>query len=127
MEFKKVVVWHKQNFGLGYHYRNVIEYVLMFSNGKSGRHITNQPNFFKAPKDDIEGHPTVKPVSMLRWFIENSSAQGGVVLDPFMGSGSTAVAAQQTRRQFVGFEINPKFAEIANQRLKQRMLSLLEV
>ena len=62
-------------------------------------------------------HPTQKPLFLLRKLIEVSSKPGDVVLDVFMGLGSTAVAAKQTGRQFLGCEINKKYVEWAKQRL----------
>lgn len=61
-------------------------------------------------------HPNQKPVELIRRFIENSCPIGGVVFDPFMGSGTTGVAAVQTGRKFIGCEINPKFVEMSNTR-----------
>lgn len=62
-------------------------------------------------------HPTQKPLEIVERMIKASSPSGGVVLDLFMGSGSTAVAAKRCGRQFVGFELNEKYCEIARQRL----------
>ena len=54
-------------------------------------------------------HPTVKPLSIIRNLVENSSKEGALVLDPFMGSGTTAVACRELKRNFIGFEINPEY------------------
>jgi DNA modification methylase len=62
-------------------------------------------------------HKTQKPLKVCLPFIEISSNEGDVVLDPFMGSGSTAVAAKMLKRNFIGYELNAEFCEIANQRL----------
>ena len=62
-------------------------------------------------------HPTQKPVSILERFIKLSSDENGLVLDPFMGSGSTGVACINTNRNFVGFELDEKYFEIAKNRL----------
>lgn len=59
------------------------------------------------------GHPTVKPLNIIRQLIINSSLEGGVVLDPFMGSGTTAVAAMLEGRHYVGFEIDKTYYETA--------------
>lgn len=63
------------------------------------------------------GHPTVKPLNIIKNLIVNSSEGGGAVLDPFMGSGTTAVACKLTGRHYIGFEIDPKYCEIANKRV----------
>ena len=65
----------------------------------------------------LYGHPTIKPQSIIETLIENSSAPGAVVLDPFIGSGTTAAAAKRLGRRYIGFEMNPKFHKIAIDRL----------
>lgn len=62
-------------------------------------------------------HPTVKPVSIINNFIINSSQEGDVVLDPFMGSGSTGEAALRLDRDFIGIELNEEYFSIAHERL----------
>lgn len=62
-------------------------------------------------------HPTQKPLEIIDRMIYASCPAGGVVLDPFMGSGTTAVSAQRCGRQFVGFELNPVYCDIIGQRL----------
>ena len=62
-------------------------------------------------------HPTVKPLPIIRNLVENSSREGALVLDPFMGSGTTAVACKELNRNFIGFEINPDYHAASLQRL----------
>lgn len=62
-------------------------------------------------------HPTQKPLEIVERMIKASCPPGGIVLDPFMGTGTTAVAAQRCGRQFVGFELNPDYCEIITRRL----------
>ena len=61
-------------------------------------------------------HPTQKPVQLMGHFISLLSCEGDMVMDPFMGSGSTAVAAQNLGRNFIGIELNEKYFEIARER-----------
>jgi DNA modification methylase len=68
------------------------------------------------------GHPTQKPVKLFERIITASSNKGDVVLDPFMGSGTTAVACKQLGRNFIGFEISQEYVDIANKRLEQGVL-----
>ncbi len=70
-------------------------------------------------------HPTQKPLAVLKRLIEASSKPGDVVLDPFMGVGSTAVAARQTGRQFLGCELDAKYAHFAVERV--RKLEFIEI
>ena len=64
-----------------------------------------------------EDHPTQKPLEVITRMIKASCPAGGVVLDPFMGSGTTALAARRLNRRFIGFEINPAYCETIRQRL----------
>jgi site-specific DNA-methyltransferase (adenine-specific) len=62
-------------------------------------------------------HPTQKPLEIIERMIKASCPVGGLVFDPFMGSGTTAVAAKRLGRHFIGFEVNPAYCEIIQQRL----------
>lgn len=62
-------------------------------------------------------HPTQKPLEIVERMVRASCPPGGIILDPFMGTGTTAVAAQRCGRQFVGFELNPSYCEIITRRL----------
>lgn len=62
-------------------------------------------------------HPCQYPIDLVNRLVLAMSNEGGIVLDPFMGSGTTAVAARNNNRQFIGFEIEQKYVEIANRRL----------
>ncbi len=63
-------------------------------------------------------HPTVKPVSLMQWLVRLVTPPGGTVLDPFMGSGSTGIACQREQFDFIGCELSPEYAAIAEQRLR---------
>jgi site-specific DNA-methyltransferase (adenine-specific) len=65
-------------------------------------------------------HPTQKPIKIMRDIIKDH--EGQIILDPFMGSGTTAVACKQLGRNFIGFEISQKYVDIANKRLEQEVL-----
>jgi len=67
-------------------------------------------------------HPTQKPISLIRRIIETSSKEGDLIVDCFMGSGTTALACKQLNRNFIGFELNKEYIYIAEQRLKQKVL-----
>lgn len=66
-------------------------------------------------------HPTQKPIKFLERFVNTFSDKGDLVLDPFMGSGTTAVACAKLSRDFVGFEINPEYIEMAEKRYKPHL------
>ena len=63
------------------------------------------------------GHPTIKPMEIIKNLISNSTKVGGVVLDTFMGSGTTAVACKELDRHYIGFELNPDYYRIAVDRV----------
>jgi site-specific DNA-methyltransferase (adenine-specific)/modification methylase len=65
-------------------------------------------------------HPTQKPVALMRWCIEQAKVPpGGTILDPYMGSGSTGVAAMQMRHPFIGIEIEPRYFDVACRRIEE--------
>lgn len=68
------------------------------------------------------GHPTQKPIKLLRYLLKASSIEKEIILDPFIGSGSTAVACKQEGRNFIGIELDKNYCEIARKRLKQNSL-----
>ena len=72
------------------------------------------------PKDKKQyGHPTIKPLNIIETLIRNSSKKGDVVLDPFLGSGTTAVAAVLNHRHYIGYEINEEYFDITCRRLDE--------
>jgi len=68
---------------------------------------------------DWKPHPTQKPVKLIRYLLEQYTVEGDLVLDPFVGSGTTAVACQQMKRHFIGIEISTEYAQIATSRLRE--------
>lgn len=75
-------------------------------------------------KSNKTGHPAVFPVALVQDHILTWSNEGDLVLDPFMGSGTTAIACANTGRNFIGFEISKEYCEIANQRLNDVNIQL---
>lgn len=63
-------------------------------------------------------HPTQKPIRLMKALIELTTQENQIILDPFCGSGTTLLAAKQTRRHFIGFEINKDYVQMANGRLR---------
>lgn len=83
------------------------------------RHLWN--GMLKASeRGEIRVHPTQKPIEVMRWCIEQAKVPtSGTILDPYMGSGSTGVAAVQMRHPFIGIEIEPKYFDIACRRIEE--------
>lgn len=70
-------------------------------------------------KGEFNNHPAVKPVALCEYLIRLSTVEGAIILDPFIGSGTTAIAAKKTGRHFIGIDINPDYLKIAQRRLAQ--------
>jgi site-specific DNA-methyltransferase (adenine-specific) len=87
--------------------------------GRGGR-----PNgFWDTPiRGEVDGHPCPKPIKWMRWAVERASRPGEIVLDPFVGSGTTIVAARERGRRVIGIEIEERYCEIAAQRCAQDVL-----
>jgi len=129
-QFRKVIHWHKTNPFPAIHtrkmYANSMEMLVHFSKGSpktwNHKHVNEMHNFIQAPicmGKERTKHKTQKPLRVCIPFIEISSNEGDLVLDPFMGSGSTAVAAKMLNRRFIGYELNEEFYQIANERLNE--------
>lgn len=121
-----LITWHKTNPipACGNKYLTDTEYCLFFR--EKGVRIQGsfetKFTYYVTPlnsKDKKQyGHPTIKPLNIIKNLIINSSNEGDVVLDPFFGSGTTGVAAQELKRKFIGIEINEEYYRIACDRLK---------
>ena len=126
-------VWVKPNGGMGSFYRSRHELVFVavageghhrnnVELGKHGRYRTNVWEYAGATggssdeDDDFDAHPTVKPVALVADAILDVTAVSDVVLDPFLGSGTTVLAAERTRRRCFGLEIDPVYVDVAIRR-----------
>lgn len=121
-----LICWHKIDPipACGNKYLSDSEYILFFREKGVrlfGTYNTKHTFYVsKANREDKKKykHPTCKPVDILMNFIENSCQIGGVILDPYLGSGSTAVAALNKDRHYIGFEINKEFFLTAKNRIE---------
>ena len=128
LDFKQMIVWDKGPMGMGWHYRRSYETVLV-GQKKGGAckwydttdRIENiiRPGQYGIRKilPQKTDHPTPKPVEMPMHFIGLHTQPGETVLDPFMGGGSTAVAAARLGRGFIGIEIDERWFNLACERL----------
>lgn len=80
-------------------------------------HIGNKANTGNRGQDEAGFHGCPRPIDTIRYMVESFSPTGGIIYDPFMGSGTTAVAAKLTGKHWIGFEIDPTTAELARQRV----------
>ncbi|PKB14124.1 DNA modification methylase [Novosphingobium kunmingense] len=128
-ELKNLVVWAKDNGGMGAFYRSKHELVFVFKKGKAkhvnnfelGQHGRYRTNVWEYPgissvghdrDDQLAMHPTVKPVALIADAIRDCSKRGGIVLDAFGGSGTTLIAAEETGRKARLVEIDPRYADV---------------
>ena len=112
-KFWKALIWDKQKNGMGYHYRARHEFILFFEKGKRKLTDMRVPDVLSFPRVRYQAYPTEKPVDLLRVLIRMSSQPGDVVLDTFMGSGSTGIAALLEERHFIGCDVEDKAMELA--------------
>lgn len=119
--FQNIIVWEKGNVTPNRYYMGACEFILMLRKGKA-RTINNKgtPNILHI-KNPVgkKFHPTEKPVELMRVLIENSTEENDIVFDPFMGSGSTGIAALNVGRRFVGCELDEGYFEIARKRIDE--------
>jgi site-specific DNA-methyltransferase (adenine-specific) len=116
-----LLVWEKNNCTPSQFYMKNCEYILFLRKGKAkwindigGSKTVHQFNNIIGNKQ----HPCEKPVDLLEFYIRNSSQEGDVVFDPFVGSGSSGLAAVKSGRAFVGIELDATYCAIANQRIQ---------
>jgi DNA modification methylase len=129
-ELKNLCIWVKDNAGMGSLYRSQHELVFVFKHGRQGHRNNVQLGQFGRNRSNVwhypgvnsfarcgeEGnllalHPTVKPVAMIADAILDCSARGDIVLDAFLGSGTTVIAAERTGRRCYGMELDPGYVD----------------
>lgn len=121
LSIKTPVFWDKGNHAAGDLDGDFGAQVEIFIFAHKGRHRLRGPriaNLWRVPRDPAGEHPTPKPVALMARMIFCSSGPGQVVLDPFMGSGSTGVAATNLGRRFIGVELNRRYFDIACDRIR---------
>jgi DNA modification methylase len=137
LALKNLCVWAKTNAGMGTFYRSQHELVAVFKVG-TGPHINSfalgqygrrRTNVWTYPGVNAFGpgreaalamHPTVKPVALVADAIKDCSKRNGLILDPFLGSGTTVLAAEVTGRRAAGLELDPRYVDCAIRRWQQR-------
>ena len=137
-ELKNLCIWVKDNAGMGSLYRSQHELIYLFKNGRAphrnnvelGQHGRNRSNVWHYPGPNHFGrkgeegnlaalHPTVKPVALIADAILDCSTRGDLVLDPFLGSGSTLLAAERVGRICRGIELDPLYVDTVIRRWQQ--------
>lgn len=119
-----LLTWHKTNPvpTCNNKYLSDTEYIMFMRKGANiyGTYESKR-KYFVTPTNTEDkkawGHPTPKPVNIIRTLIENSTQEGDLVLDPFMGSGTTAIAAIRSNRHYIGFELSEEYHKICQKRI----------
>lgn len=122
--FIKNLVWVKDNKIMGQSYMSQFEYIIFLRKGSHKKinncgdsDVLNFPNKKLKDENGKTIHDTEKPVGLMKVLIDNSSQPHDLVLDPFMGIGSTGVACVNTNRNFIGMELEEKYFKIAKERI----------
>ena len=122
-KIKNILIWEKNNWTAGDlngAYAKSAEFIIFAT---KGRHILNGKrdkdvlHFKRVPTTQLQ-HQNQKPLKLIKYLTLKSTKPGDTVLDPFMGSGTTAIACKQTRRKFIGMEIDPTYYRIARKRVE---------
>jgi DNA modification methylase len=130
-------IWNKSNAGMGSLYRSKHELVFVYRVGTAshlnmvelGKHGRNRTNVWDyasvnsmrgSRRDDLALHPTVKPTGLVADAIQDVTRRGDLVLDLFLGSGTTLLAAERTGRRFRGLDIDPAYVDVAIERWSAR-------
>lgn len=116
---QSVICWVKNNWSMGdlKHEHGRMWESILFYNCTEHEFTKRIPDVIYSNRTGNNLHPTQKPVDLIKEIIRCNV--GDIILDPFIGSGTTAVAAKQLGRNFTGFEISPEYCKIAEERLKQ--------
>jgi DNA modification methylase len=139
-EFKNLCVWAKTNAGMGSFYRSQHELIFVWKSGTAphinnielAQHGRNRSNIWTyagvntmrpGRLEELAMHPTVKPVGLVADAVRDCSGRGGLVLDPFCGSGTTLIAAERTGRKARALEIDAAYVDVAVRRCPQSIQS----
>ena len=126
-KIKNILTWVKNNKSMGDlkgDFAPKTEFIIFFHKGRKLINGKRDPNVLEFKKTRNELHPTQKPVDMTEYLIGKFSDEGDLILDPFMGSGTTAIACLNTNRNFIGFELDKGYFDIANERVDRHKREL---
>jgi site-specific DNA-methyltransferase (adenine-specific) len=117
----RLLIWDKEISYNGYTWRHQHELIAWGELKESKRVPTGDGDIIRCRGvlQEDRNHPAEKPVELLEKLIIKHGRKGDLVLDPFTGSGSTAVASRHLGRNFIGFDLNPDYVKIANQRMQE--------
>lgn len=127
-EVKNLITWDKVNIGMGHYFRRRHEYIIFATNGNT-RKIRNRkfPDVWRFKRIHNSAYPTQKPVEVFQAMIHASAQEGFTVCDPFLGSGSSAIAAIKNNCRFVGCDISDKAIETSTARIQEFLNSSKDI
>ena len=117
---KNILIWEKNNTSMGDlkgDYAPKYEMILFATKGRRLLNGRRDPNIFKFARTGIKLHPTQKPVELISYLVTKSSEENEIIYDPFIGSGTTAEAAYDNKRNYIGSEIDETYYEISLTRI----------
>jgi len=126
-DVKNVIVWDKVNLGMGHYFRRRHEHIVFASKGKRKLNRRDIPDVWRIKRVHKAEYPTQKPVELFELMLAGSANPGYVVCDPFVGSGSSAVAALKFGCSFVGCDISKKAVKIAKSRRQSARAALMPI
>jgi site-specific DNA-methyltransferase (adenine-specific) len=121
-----VAVWHKSN-SVGFERKFAPQWTPIVIAYRKPRKFWGKDLCYCPITVQPSGHPTPKPPGVMRWIIEHATDPGDLVLDPYMGSGTTLEVASRNGRRAIGIDVREAYCEIAAERLRQRGLPLEEI
>ena len=119
-KIKNILTWVKNNTSMGDlkgDFAPKTEFIIFFHKGRRLINGTRDPNVLEFKRTQNKLHPTQKPVDMTEYLIGKFSDEGDLILDPFMGSGTTGIACINTNRNFIGMELDASYFEVAKDRI----------
>ena len=117
---RQIIIWQRNggiNFNPGYFLPTYeVLYLIAKSNFRLAPKANAQGDVWQIPQESRNPHPAPFPLALAQRCVDSTNAK--VVLDPFMGSGTTAIAAKNSRRQWIGIDVSEKYCELARERIK---------
>lgn len=127
-DVKNIITWDKVNMGMGHYFRRRHEYILFATNGNN-QHIRSRsfPDVWRFKRIHKAAYPTQKPVEVFQAMIYASASEGDTVCDPFVGSGSSIIAALKNKCKFIGCDISEKSIEVCSERADNFLLNNVDI
>ena len=117
---KNILVWEKNNTSMGDlkgDFAPKVEFILFLHKGRKLLNGKRDPNIFKFARTGNKLHPTQKPIDLMEYLLTKVTDENDLVIDPFMGSGTTGVACKNLNRSFIGIELDEEYFKIAEERI----------